>query len=161
MSILGILSRRVSKSRPPAQCGEATIACKQANTRASIVGVAVRLEDGPPALYIKLERAAIIELSDELLQSYKRGRVFRNRWKMTDYFYGYAIDGVRNCSHDLDDATRRRLGDSKIIFTRFVGVQLGVEWGRAVELAVALACFHALGDPPLTRKLEMGEWKEI
>src|SRR3954466_14495097 len=129
MSILEIFSRKRSTSRRPTLCGEAIIAHKRANTGTCIIGVGVRLEeDGPPARYIKLERPAIIELSDELLQSYKRGGIFRNRWKMTDYFHGYAIDGVRNYHHHLDEATRRRLSDAKITFTRFVGVQLGVEW---------------------------------
>ena len=162
MGILEMFSRKTSAVRQPAQCGEAIIVRKQANTRTSIIGVAVRLEDGPPARLTKLERPAIMELSDELVHSYKRALVFRSRWNfMRVYFFYSVIHSVRYAGQLLDDATRRRLQNARIIYTRFVGVQLGVGWEEEVTTALMLAYFHALGDPPLTSKLEMGEWKVV
>jgi hypothetical protein len=45
MSILEIFHRKRSAPKPLAQYGEATIMRKQPDTRTSIIGVAVRLED--------------------------------------------------------------------------------------------------------------------
>jgi hypothetical protein len=162
MNILEMFSRKDSGPRQPAQCGEAIIVRKQADAPTSIIGVAVRLENGPGARLMRLERPAIIELSDESVQYCKRARVFRSRWNlMRVYFMCGAIHSVRYAGQHLDDVTRRRLEDARIIYTRFVGLQMGWEWDIAVTTALQLAYFHALGDPPLTRKFEMGEWKEI
>jgi hypothetical protein len=162
MNILETLSRKDRSSKQPACCGEAIIAYKRPNLPTAIVGAAVRIEDGPPARLIKLERPALFELSDELRRAYRRAWIFPNRWAMTNRFFGSGIDAISWASSMLDHPHRSRLYDGRITFTRFLGVQLGMEWEGLAEHAVALACFHALGDPPLIKPLDLGsDCKEI
>jgi hypothetical protein len=165
MSILKDLLCKDSAPRPTAQHGEATVR-KQTDTGISVITVAVRLEDLAGRrnfIRTKLEQPAVVELADQLVEFYKRAKFSRTRRNIIYVaFDGYAIDGAAQACRHLEDAARMRLrSEVGIVFTRFEGLQLSSGWGTGVEIAVALACFHALGDPPQSRKLEMRGWEVV
>ena len=165
MSILKDLFCNASAPRPAAQRGEATVR-KQTDTGTSVITVAVRLEDlagRSSFIGTKLEQPAVVELTDKLVQFYKRAKFSRTRRNIIYVaFDGYAIDGAAQACRHLEGAARMRLrSEVGIVFTKFEGVHLSSDWGTGVEIAVALACFHALGDPPHSRKLEMNGWEAI
>jgi hypothetical protein len=165
MGILKDLLRKDSSPRPAGQRGEATVR-KQTDTGTSVITVAIRLEDlagRRSFMGTKLEQPAVVELADELVQFYKRTKFSRTRRNIIYVaFDGYAIDGAAQACRHLEGAARVHLSNEVgIVFTKFEGVHLSSGWGAGVEIAVALACFRALGDPSQSRKLEMGGWEAI
>lgn len=159
MSMLRTLFTRASMTAPTALTGETTV-CTLGGTPTSTITVRVRLaEDRRRCIGAKLEQPFIAELSEELVQFYKRKQFSVARRNLIRTFDGYAIDGVATAERSLDRATRHRLRTFSVVFTKFEGVGLRLGWGQGVGRATALACLGALGQPRDKTNVAVDGWE--
>ena len=160
MSLLKTLFPRGSVAAPTTLHSEATVRSLPGPSN-SVITVGVRLvEDRKQRLGARLEEPFVAELTEELVQFYKRKRFSVARRNLIRAFDGYAIDGVAKAQRSVEQGTRARLRAFSVVFTKFEGLGLRVGWGQGVILATASACLSALGEPRKTTKLGADGWEE-